>query len=753
MAITAKKKLYGWILLGILILSLFFLLQSIVRRQTTINQAANKRSGQVKHNPYKERTTFDRYTEHAAMRQKFGDAPRLPDDKIQNIIDQSKAEQGEIGDEPPVLKRVMLLIYDPIMITHAGQRLRDLYGWKDPEEITERYINDIRQASHGYLQYQIAETQVVDAFPEKIDGFVYDEQSYLDCAPLPGTNPPGIPNALCHQPDESDYYQILKEHDVCEKTNRGEIDELWLFGGPFFGFYEAAMAGPFAHDTNGGIFREGTDCIKNLYIMGFNYQYNEVNMLHDFIHRTEGSMRYLYGDWKNRPYSAIYNNDNLTPTVTTFITPTTAPPPYTHWDDYAATALFPSIVPGIGTAHWPPNVKTYAPEGDFDNITPVQSSADDWTRYPNILGTTTAVSSINWDQSEHGFFLWFLSHLPHVAGKNTDNTFNNWWKYLVDMNSHYPDPPCDSPTIRALSPQNDTFTPGEPSSVGRLVPLNVQFELHSCLGKSRTTIVVRDVTEQEDFRELCYDEDPAAQSLECTVPIVPNHDYEWKVQLNNFSRYVQSPVQRFTTSPPPCDTPHINLWSPPQNTVFSSSAERIGLQADVQFRTCSGHRERSIYVRDASIGEDFQSLCFYTEDTEDLRFECSIEATNNHWYEWYATASNGTHTVQTPTWRFAVGAFPTNTPTPTHTPTPTRTPTPTPIDCERENISACTCARADTNTDCKVDVFDLVKAGACYDLPSTQNSCQVADVISDGHVRTNDLCCISACYGQACPFE
>jgi hypothetical protein len=31
---------------------------------------------------------------------------------------------------------------------------------------------------------------------------------------------------------------------------RGEIDEIWLFGGPYFGFYESRMAGPGAFWCN-----------------------------------------------------------------------------------------------------------------------------------------------------------------------------------------------------------------------------------------------------------------------------------------------------------------------------------------------------------------------------------------------------------------------------------------------------------------------------------------------------------------------
>ncbi len=63
-----------------------------------------------------------------------------------------------------------------------------------------------------------------------------------------------------------------------------QIDEVWMFGGPYFGFYESRMVGKGAFWCNGpGI---ELNC-RRFVIMGYNYQREVKEMVHDFGHRTE----------------------------------------------------------------------------------------------------------------------------------------------------------------------------------------------------------------------------------------------------------------------------------------------------------------------------------------------------------------------------------------------------------------------------------------------------------------------------------
>ena len=58
------------------------------------------------------------------------------------------------------------------------------------------------------------------AYPVKADGFQYDERSYLDA----------WRTRSFHQPDGVDYLRLVKEFEMIERINSGDIDEVWLFG-------------------------------------------------------------------------------------------------------------------------------------------------------------------------------------------------------------------------------------------------------------------------------------------------------------------------------------------------------------------------------------------------------------------------------------------------------------------------------------------------------------------------------------------
>ena len=41
----------------------------------------------------------------------------------------------------------------------------------------------------------------------------------------------------------ADYEQIIQKFDLLGKIESAQIDEVWMFGGPYFGFYESRMVG------------------------------------------------------------------------------------------------------------------------------------------------------------------------------------------------------------------------------------------------------------------------------------------------------------------------------------------------------------------------------------------------------------------------------------------------------------------------------------------------------------------------------
>lgn len=54
-----------------------------------------------------------------------------------------------------------------------------------------------------------------------------------------------------------DYRAIIRQYDVVQRVESGEIDEVWLFGFPYAGFYESIMVGRGLLATLAGIGVDG----------------------------------------------------------------------------------------------------------------------------------------------------------------------------------------------------------------------------------------------------------------------------------------------------------------------------------------------------------------------------------------------------------------------------------------------------------------------------------------------------------------
>jgi len=78
-------------------------------------------------------------------------------------------------DESPQLTtlRTLLIVYDPVVEPSSGKKLSEYMRWNKVDDLVEGYISDIRQVSSGLVQYQITERIDVNAFPAKVDGYVY----------------------------------------------------------------------------------------------------------------------------------------------------------------------------------------------------------------------------------------------------------------------------------------------------------------------------------------------------------------------------------------------------------------------------------------------------------------------------------------------------------------------------------------------------------------------------------------------------
>ncbi|HEY3310836.1 MAG TPA: PA14 domain-containing protein [Anaerolineales bacterium] len=346
-----------------------------------------------------------------------GDIKFYPPD--QSLAGYTPAPNIGVDSNAILNKKVYLLVYDPIL--SSGKKLSEDRGWNSYSTLVNGIISSFQSASHGQLQYSIAFTSVVDnEWPILVDGFRYTEATYFF----------DLENHILRNPWEVNYDAIIDDprFDLCGKLNNNQIDELWVFGGPLFGFYESRLVGPNGYWFNSGPIINTHGCNRLMPIMGLNYERGVPEALESFGHRTESTMTRTYGSWQ----------ENRTAH---------------NWDRYALVkAQSPNFAySGCGSIHYPPNgVKDY----DFGNNASVLTNCEDFQNYPNLsepLSVALSLTCTTWGCNHLGYMMYWYSHLPSNEGCATDARMNNWWQYFSDPNlAVFPNllcPPAPCPTI------------------------------------------------------------------------------------------------------------------------------------------------------------------------------------------------------------------------------------------------------------------------------------------------------------------
>jgi hypothetical protein len=291
--------------------------------------------------------------------------------------------------------KVQVINFDPSVQSERGKRLHDVLRWNDPRRLTAGYIADLADCSGGYVRYQVVDWQDVDAFPIKKDRFRYTDDVYIRCWRR---------RTGWHQPDAVDYRAIFQEFEIPERVELGEIDEVWLWGFPYAGFWESTMAGRRAYFCNSPPV-EGVQTSRIFVTMGFNYERGVGEMLESFGHRVESILRHVYGSWE---------------------------PIQTHaWNRFT---LYDKVAPGqaaCGNVHFAPNSEQ---DYDWGNRRVVWSTCDDWLHFPYLTGQRRQMNCEEWGNGDtRAHHRWWLRHLPRAEGR-TDGKLNNWWAYVIHFN-------------------------------------------------------------------------------------------------------------------------------------------------------------------------------------------------------------------------------------------------------------------------------------------------------------------------------
>jgi hypothetical protein len=310
------------------------------------------------------------------------------------------------------LAKVIVLIYDPVLPSRGGKGLIEELKASDPVEYSHILANVVREASWGYINYQIVDIIRVKNFPVKVDGFRYTEDSYFAAR-----------KADKWQPATSSYRAFFTENGLLERFKREGITELWVWGASGMHMDELAMVIPNRYGrygpTDNPWFYRPYDIPEELgrttWVMGFNYEVGPDNMIHSYVHRIESMAALALADgvWDTNAKRDPWNVFS-----------------WLEMDHLGTPSM-------VGNCHVPPNGQGGY---DYNNKRRVLSWADRWARYPDLRGTTREISSQEWGNSQFGYMKWILERVPKFSG-HTPYGYNNWWVYIANTDEDLPDYP------------------------------------------------------------------------------------------------------------------------------------------------------------------------------------------------------------------------------------------------------------------------------------------------------------------------
>lgn len=299
---------------------------------------------------------------------------------------------------------VIVIDYDPILKTRDNKRLHEYMKWSDPRVLTQKMVEDARKASGGYVNYKVIDFIEYDGFPTKVTGYTYEEKAFLDMWEKDRSK---------YIPGMTSFKAMFKQFNLMERVKKENVGEIWLWGAPYFDWDELhyKIPGdkiPYATD-NPWFYRpyDIPDCGKTVWIMGWNYERGEGEMLESYCHRIESILSLTVGKgiWDHKR-----NGENV-------------------WNRFTRVD---KDFPGeseVGGVHYAPNSKS---DYDWNNKTVVSTYADDWLTYPKLprIKKQLNAETGHWDGIVN-HHMWWMSHLPKAPGA-TDGFYNNWWQYIVN---------------------------------------------------------------------------------------------------------------------------------------------------------------------------------------------------------------------------------------------------------------------------------------------------------------------------------
>jgi hypothetical protein len=299
---------------------------------------------------------------------------------------------------PEITQRLAIVIFDPFVAAGSGSaRLSKVNHWQDPAGLADQYRRTVEAVTNGRVRYDLVKSLTVDAFPPKQDGFVYEDEFYAQCL---------ADSASCHTPEVADYQWLAADQGICDLVNQGTIDEVWLLGGPHFGFPTLQRLGPVASSELVPTIE--TSCFRTINVLGLSYDSGFDTFVKDLHIKAENILDPLFQGW---------NPGSLDST----------------WNRYAHVRLMSATYPvsGCGGHGYAPNASQ---PDEYDNTAFVNSYCDNFYTNPISPGVTAPLKPVNceaWGCTGLGFDRYWFRHLPAQKGADQNGMLADWWRYLL----------------------------------------------------------------------------------------------------------------------------------------------------------------------------------------------------------------------------------------------------------------------------------------------------------------------------------
>ncbi|MEW6405495.1 MAG: hypothetical protein AB1649_27195 [Chloroflexota bacterium] len=156
-------------------------------------------------------------------------------------------------------------------------------AWNSTDKLIQGYIDAMRELTEQRVLFRVVEKATVTDFPPLVDGRKYTNETWQETLR-------DDKKALRDSHGNymmADYLRIVRDFNILAKVRDRIIDEVWMFGGPYFGFYESRMVGRGAFWCNAPAIEQPG---RLFVMMGYNYERDVKEMVHDFGHRAESML-------------------------------------------------------------------------------------------------------------------------------------------------------------------------------------------------------------------------------------------------------------------------------------------------------------------------------------------------------------------------------------------------------------------------------------------------------------------------------